>query len=366
MSKEDKKNQTKKRKRGILPWLKTIFWTIFVISLFRWLVLDSYTVTDQLMEQELLSGDFVGVSKLHYGPRSPSTWLKLPLTGAHFWFTSLPSYVDLPRLRLPIFRMGSAPIQNGDLVVFNHPEDWEHPLDLRKKTLSRCMGIPGDKIEIKKGQVLLNNQVVEDPPSVKRPYVLACKFKINRDFLKSIQLGKYRLQKKARYWRYEVFATKSQIKALSKLKRVGLIAKIISQPIKATFREDHIFLQDDSSNLNRDHLAPLQIPYRGLKLKMTPENIRKYGKIIRAHHEYFKQDRVEIQSNALIINGERIASYTFQENYYFVLSDNRYQGSDSRHWGFLSEDHIIGKASFVWMSISPKGTVRWNRLGFVH
>jgi signal peptidase I len=167
-----------KKKSAVREWFDSILFAVVAATLIRWLFFEAFTIPTPSMENSLLVGDFLFVSKLHYGTRTPKTPLQVPLTHQTIWGTNIPSYTDavqLPQYRLP----GFSEVKRGDVVVFNYPPELQHPVDLKTNYIKRCMGLPGDKLEVRDLQVYANGTAVENPVRMENEYFVATTTAVN-------------------------------------------------------------------------------------------------------------------------------------------------------------------------------------------
>lgn len=375
---EDNTNvvKAKKKKGPIREWFDSVLFAVVAATLIRWLFFEAYTIPTGSMERSLLVNDFLFVSKLHYGSRVPMTPLQVPLTHQKIWFTDAASYSDaiqLPYLRLP----GFTSIKNNDVVVFNYPGDpfrtpydpfakdghSAHPVDLRTNYIKRCIGVGGDKLEIKNGQVYLNDKPAENPEGMQMYYNVESTTQVNQKLF-----DKYYITKKSENMAngkhyYIINATDeavANIKTLDFISNVSLeiIPKDDSLTPYRTFPYSY-----DMLPWNRDNFGPLVVPKEGMTVELNAKNTALYRGIITT---FDHNENAEYKDGKLFVDGKQITNYTFRQNYYFMMGDNRYESDDSRFWGFVPEDHVVGKAAFIWMSIDSEGTflnkIRWNRL----
>ncbi len=341
-------------------WMESIVFAVFAATLIRWFFMEAYVIPTPSMERSLLVGDFLFVSKLKYGPRTPKTPIQIPLTHAKVWGTDIPSYLDflsMPMLRLP----STGQVEKGDVVVFNYPPEFEHPKDLRTHYIKRCVAVAGDTLEVRKGHVFVNGVAQDDPELMQYRYFVETDQAIRERVFESVDISEYysaigREGQKG-YVIYALPASAEKIKSFDFIKNVTLELEPEGRA------EPRIFPDARYYPWNADHYGPLEIPKRGMKIKLDEYTVAKYGSTIRDYEDW---DEVKIELERLIIDGEPVTEYTFKKDYYFMMGDNRHNSEDSRYWGFVSEDFIVGEASFIWMSLDNKknliGKIRWSRL----
>jgi len=361
---------TTKKKSAIREWFDSILFAVVAATLIRWLFFEAFTIPTPSMENSLLVGDFLFVSKLHYGTRTPKTPLQVPLTHQTIWGTNIPSYTDaiqLPQFRLP----GFSEVHRGDVVVFNYPPELQHPVDLKTNYIKRCMGLPGDKLEVRDLQVFANGVAVPNPPRMEDEYFVATSTAdVNEEkvFLQN-DISDYSAYTESfndtipsNDQQGYLIKTTSDIAA--KLKQYDFVKGITLVKSSKDISEPGLFPKSDLFKWNRDNYGPVTVPKKGVTVNLTPENVAMYGAVI---HDYEGNDDVVVEEKSIKIAGKAISSYTFKQDYYFMMGDNRHNSADSRYWGFVPMDHIVGKAVFVWMSIDPNptsffGKIRWSRL----
>lgn len=352
-----KKNESEKPpKSKAREWVDAVVFAVIAATIIRWLFLEAFTIPTPSMEKSLLVGDFLFVSKVHYGPRTPKTPLQLPLTHQKVWGTEIPSYVDwiqLPQFRLP----GITSIKRNDVVVFNYPPEFEHPIDLKTNYIKRCVAVPGDVLEVKDMQVYVNGEAEENPPRMQFKYYVATQERINERVFKQFNISDY--YRDPRGIGYQVFTTPENANELASLPFINSVQVVENNAGSA---EPRIFPDSRVYPWNADFYGPLEIPGEDMTIEINEDNLTKYGSVIRNYEGY---DDVRIEEDKLFINGEQVSSYTFNQNYYFMMGDNRHNSEDSRFWGFVPEDHVVGKAFFIWLSLDPNesflGKIRWNR-----
>lgn len=359
----------KNEKSAVREWFDSVLFAVIAATLIRWLFFEAFTIPTPSMENSLLVGDFLFVSKLHYGTRTPKTPLQVPLTHQTIWGTNIPSYTDaiqLPQFRLP----GFSDVKRGDVVVFNYPPELQHPVDLKTNYIKRCMGLPGDKLEVRDLQVFANGKAVENPVRMENEYFVATTTSVNEaKVFKDNGISEYNSYQETfndtiasnDQSGYLVFTT---VELAAKLKTYDFVKGVTLVKASKEISEPMLYPNSQLFKWNRDNYGPITIPAKGMTVQLNAENIALYGPVIK---NYEGNEAVELEENSIKIGGKAITSYTFDQDYYFMMGDNRHNSADSRYWGFVPKDHIVGKAVFVWMSIDPAptsffGKIRWSRL----
>ncbi len=358
-----------KQKSALREWFDSIVFAVVAATLIRWLFMEAFTIPTPSMENSLLVGDFLFVSKLHYGTRTPKTPLQVPLTHQTIWGTDIPSYSDaiqLPQYRLP----GFSEVKSGDVVVFNYPPERQHPTDLKTNYIKRCIGTPGDKLQVIDAQVYLNGKPMANPGRMESEYFVSTTTTVNEDrIFRDNGVSEFSTYTETYNDTipgndesgYIVYTTAD---IADKLKTYDFVRTIRPVVAPKDIIEPSLYPSSASAKWNRDNYGPVTVPKKGVTVAMTPENVALYGEVIKY---YEGNENVELQDGKVLVDGKMIDGYTFRQNYYFMMGDNRHNSADSRYWGFVPMDHIVGKAVFVWMSIDPNPTsaankIRWNRL----
>jgi signal peptidase I len=358
-----------KRKSFIREWRDAILFAVVVATLIRWSTVEAFVIPTPSMENSLLVGDYLFVSKIHYGPRTPRTPIQMPLTHQKFWGTEIPSY--LPWIQLPSFRFpGISHVKREDVVVFNVPpkelnDNIERPIDLKSYYVKRCVAIPGDRLEIHDKKVVVNGILLSEPPDMKFRYIVTAREEINKRNLTRLELDSddyyYIGSASNNNAHYIMFLTTQQ---LEQVKGLSYIIKIEKDPGTGNHPEEDIFPSLKYTSWNGDNYGPLIIPKEGMKIAVNDSTMDFYGEMIRLyeHHE-----NVKVTNGELFIDGKQITEYTFEQDYYFMMGDNRNNSLDSRYWGFVPADHIVGKPLFIWFSMNADGDlmnkIRWSRIG---
>jgi signal peptidase I len=352
---QKEKRAQKAPKSKLREWLDAIVFAVIAATLIRWLVMEAFTIPTPSMERSLLVGDFLFVSKLHYGARTPKTPLQVPLTHQKIWGTDIPSYVDwiqLPQYRLP----GLTKVKNNDVVVFNYPPEAEYPTDLKTNYIKRAIGIPGDKLEVRDLQIFINDQPLTDPEQMQYRYFIATENVINARTFRKYNISDFQSAQGG----YYVWTTPQTI---DELRGQAFVKEVILSKRPKREGDPRVFPHSAEFDWNEDFFGPLIVPASGMTVQMDARNVILYEEIIR---KYEGNENVSIRDNQLIIDGKPVTSYTFKQDYYFMMGDNRHNSLDSRFWGFVPADHIVGKAFIIWLSVDQEGSflekIRWNRL----
>ena len=377
------------QKSALREWIDSIVFAVVAATLIRFFFFEAYTIPTPSMESSLMVGDFLFVSKLHYGVRTPQTPLQVPLTHQKIWGTDIPSYLrwlDLPIKRLP----GFSEVKQGDAVVFNVPNylpDGDAPIDLRTYYIKRCIGTPGKTLEIRDTQVYIDGKPMENPKRMQHEYIVKVKEPLTDEFFAKYDItnGVDATGQSNSNW-YEVQLTKSDssivglhdyivntyaenIDEIKKLKTL-VSAEILKAPKGTPDGEDGGTNDASSTPMsgksyvwNKDNYGPLLIPKEGSTIQLDSQNVDKYKYVIK----YYEGNKnVVIEGYKITVDGKTITSYTFKQDYYFMMGDNRHHSADSRYWGFVPANHVVGKAVFVWMSLDPNKSwfskIRWSRI----
>ena len=356
-----------KPKGPVREWFDAILFAVVAATLIRWLIMEAYTIPTPSMENSLLVGDFLFVSKFHYGTRTPKTPLQVPLTHQKIWFTEIPSYVDwvqLPQYRLP----GFSEVKREDVVVFNVPprelnDGKDYPVDLKTNYIKRCVGVPGDVLSVKERQVLINGQPLTNPPDMQFSYLVTSKDEISDRNFETLQIDpddyNYLGRPESNKAVYQMFLSPQKAE---ELKKIPYIVAVEDDYRTHDGPDMRIFPTSKYSPWNGDNYGPVTIPKKGMTIAINDSTLAFYGTAIM---EYEHNEDVKVEDKKLLIDGKEITEYTFKQNYYFMMGDNRHNSLDSRYWGFVPEDHIVGKAFFIWLSIDKYAgllnKIRWSR-----
>lgn len=369
-----KKNEDRKPKSKSREWVDAIVFAVIAATIIRWLLMEAFTIPTPSMEKSLLVGDFLFVSKFHYGTRTPATPIQMPLTHQKIWGTNIPSYVDwiqLPQYRLP----GITEVKRNDVVVFNVPgieennfeerdrSKWiDYPVDLKTNYIKRAVGLPGDVLEIVNQQVMINGEATDNPDKMQFSYVVLSETRLSERVLENLNITEPEGIDTRQNGVYQLFHLTNE--EVERLREQPFVKEI--KPYKNLSKgewEPRIFPNDpELFPWNGDWYGPLKIPKEGETITINKETLLTYGKIITRYEHH---DDVEIADGRLLIDGKEVSEYTFRQDYYFMMGDNRHNSLDSRYWGFVPQDHIVGKGFFIWLSLDPNeglfNKIRWRR-----
>ncbi len=362
--------------------VSSFIFAIVVATIVHTYVIQPFVIPSASLEKTLLVGDFLFVSKLNYGARVPMTTVAAPMVHDSLPLVKTLSYTKFPQL--PYFRFPAfQKIKNNDIVVFNWPRDTldhmyqpspirvDKPVDKKTNYVKRCVGIPGDSLQIKEGIVFINGKELILPERAKPQYSYSVAFdkKTPIDFesiLKELKInaGDAGFRTEARDTLFIAGLTFQNAEILKKVKGITAVIRNISKGA-----EDGIFPDFGDgklsliNNWNRDNYGPIYIPKAGETVALNPKNIALY-KIIITEYE---GNTLKVTDNDVYINDQKVTSYTFKQNYFWMMGDNRHNSLDARYFGYTPQDHVVGKPVFIWMSWDSNGQgimnkIRWERL----
>jgi signal peptidase I len=373
----DKIDRTKNKTADTVS---SLLFAIIVATLVHTYFIQPFTIPTASLEKSLLIGDFLFVSKVNYGARVPMTTVALPMVHDSIPFTKKRSYLkwpQLPYLRLP----GIEQIKRTDIVVFNWPVDTVHyffepkglpgvikPVDKKSNYVKRCVGTPGDSLSIKDGIVYIDGKILELPERAKPQfsYSVALDGKTEIDFA-------YLMQDlditDPVYFKNNETRDTLLFRALTaagaeRLKNVPGITSVTREVAKDS--EPGVF--PHNTKWNQDNFGPIYIPEQGKTVALNLQTLPFYKRIITDYEtdDNGEKNILTVAANEIKLNGSVITNYTFKQNYYWMMGDNRHNSEDSRYWGYVPENHIVGKPIFIWMSWDTNGKginkVRWDRV----
>lgn len=375
--------------RSLLPntsggdWLSSILFAIVAATIVHTYFMQPFTIPSSSLEKSLLVGDFLFVSKFHFGARVPMTTVGAPMVhdtipvlnkksylfNDHFEErkTSWKNKLQLPYLRFP----GFEKIDRNEIVVFNQPADtlkdmnvfkpdrnYYKPIDKKTNLVKRCVGVAGDSLEVRDGYVYINGKKNELPDRAHLQFSYLVQPKTNTfnpNFIKDrydITDGFGIMNSQNTYY----FSAISD-EALSRFKNHPNVASITPNKQEKGVRDSDIFPHDPNYNWNVDFFGPLYIPEEGKTIDINLEVLPIYKRVITE----YEGNTLQVKGNQILINGEVTDTYTFKQNYYWMMGDNRHNSIDARRWGFVPFNHVIGKPVFIWMSWDGIKNPRWER-----
>lgn len=382
------KQKEGEKKKKWKEWADALIFALVVSSLIKIFIFQLYAIPTGSLEKTLLIGDRLFVSKLSYGPQMPNTPLSFPLVHNTLPFTkSTKSYLEW--LQWDYKRLaGFGNVERDDIVVFNFPvgdtilvgnenpdyyahirrlgrktveENFEikvRPIDKKENFVKRCVGLPGDKLEIIDSKVYRNGEPQKDFKGIEFRYKVESKDIINPKAFERMELSSNDIEHIPGAG-YILTLTNDKVEKFKSFPGVTAIEKIINP--KGNYDAD-IFPHNPKFPWNQDNFGPLLIPKQGMTIPLTEENIILYRRVI----DVYDQNDYREENGKVFINGQQVENYTFKQNYYWMMGDNRHNSADARAWGFVPEDHIVGKPVLVFYSLDEEksfpSNIRWDRI----
>ena len=405
--------------RFLMSWVDAIVFALVAVYFINLFFFQNYVIPSSSLEKSLLTGDYLFVSKVSYGPRVPQTPLTMPLTQHTLPVLNCKSYIEWPQWEYRRVK-GLGNIKVNDIVVFNypsgdtlcsapmyqaqdfylmcygigeqlwpnhpepdsltllqqreyyaevyrmgrsyiasHPDEYgeiiTRPADRRENYVKRCVGLPGQTLQIKNRVVYLDGKANKEPDNVQYTYYVELNQQLPEELIQELGISFEDL----RSLHDNGYMPLTQYAVATLNTRKDLVKSI---RLNTESTPDGIYPHDGNKHWTRDNYGPVWIPKKGETLHLTLENITIYDRPIRV----YEGNDLQVKDGRIFINGTATDKYTFKMDYYWMMGDNRHNSADSRYWGFVPEDHIVGKPIFIWWSSDPDrhgiSGIRWHRL----
>ena len=417
-----KKTKDGKKPAAWIEWIDALVFALVAVYMINLFFFQNYKIPTSSLEKTMLVGDHLFVSKMSYGPRMPFTPIAFPLVQNTFPIINTNSYTEWPKWEYKRLK-GFSDVERNDIVVFNfptgdtvpflhtnpdyyitirelglsqlsqnqnllagkdfqseyefrqfvnslgratlngHPQEFGEvhyrPVDRRDNYVKRCVALPGDTFQIKSNQIYINGQAVDNPAGVQHNYhVITDGTLLNQNFFERLEISNDDKMQGGIGPHYILPLTAEMAEKVAAYKFIKTVE--IDEQKPSSSRES-VYPFSEKQPWSRDNYGPLVMPKEGATVALNMDNILLYERIITA----YEGNDLKVKENTIYINGEKVDSYTFKMNYYFMMGDNRHKSADSRYWGFVPEDHIVGRPILVWLSLNKDksfpANIRWNR-----
>lgn len=402
------KNVKNPQLRNALEWVDDIIFALIAVYFINVFIFQNYQIPSSSLEKSLLVGDYLFVSKLSYGPRVPNTPIAFPLVQNTLPIVNCKSYLDWPEWGYKRVK-GLGQVKRDDIVVFNFPAGdtvalkvqnpdyytlvdlygreaiWRNkaqfgdvvyrPVDKRENYVKRCIGMPGDTIAIRDNQVYINGQAARNPEKIQFNYFVETTGFLSEEQFRLLDVSKADrvLVNNAATMQFlgiqpneggqynPVYHFPLTPRAVEIARKLPIVKQVLIEP--DAFGGGDYYPVGYETGWSRDNYGPLWIPKKGATIELTEQNRALYGRCI----VNYEHNTMVVKGEEVYINGQPADSYTFQYDYYWMMGDNRHNSADSRSWGFVPEDHIVGKPIMIWLSLDKDrdwldGKIRWERL----
>ncbi len=415
-----KKPKPGKKPSKILEWVDAIIFALIAVTLVNIFLFQNYQIPTSSLEKSLLVGDHLCVSKISYGPRMPNTPISMPMVQNTLPLFNVKSYLDWPYWDYHRLA-GTDSVRHGDIVVFNFPAGdtvcvnmsnpdyyqilmwqglnslqkadaakvndfstaWERnhyladlgrkrvnqpnstlselavrPVDKRDCYVKRCVGLPGDTLCVSHNVLSINGKAVHEYPDVQHCYKVESSIMLPDKFFSQFGISNEDRAQAGRGPIYILPLSKDKAKSISEMQQIKSVEMIEEEPDSMGLS---VYPFSPDYPWSRDNFGPIWIPKRGATLTLTPQNALLYERAISAYEGH----QLDVREGKVYVDGQETTEYTFAMDYYFMMGDNRHKSADSRYWGFVPEDHVIGRPLFVWLSLDPDksgfGKIRTDR-----
>ncbi|MDE0598723.1 MAG: signal peptidase I [Dokdonia donghaensis] len=377
-------------------WTSSLLFAIVAATIVHTYFMQPFVIPSSSLEKTLLVGDWLFVSKFHYGARTPITTVATPMLHDTIYGTKTKSYLTKPQL--PYFRLpGFQDIERNDIVVFSWPVDTlvditpgnmrgsvRKPIDKKSNYVKRAVGVPGDSLEVRDGYVYINGEKNDLPDRARIQFSYTI---VSKELLvKRAQdaNGNYVFPSDLMNRRYEisdiylsgvqgdngpyVHTAQASEASIEKLKNNSNIISIERTHYDAIENNKAIFGAKPGRTSSVDNFGPIYIPEEGKTVAINPESLPYYKRIIEVYegYEMGREREITVNGNEILMNGEPLTEYTFEQDYYWLMGDNRHNSQDARAWGYVPFNHVVGKPVFVWFSkdanVPGLAGIRWDRV----
>lgn len=359
-------------------WISSILFAVIAATIVHTYLIQPFTIPTSSLEKTLLVGDFLFVSKFHYGARTPMTAVAFPMVHDTIPGLGVKSYLEKPQI--PYFRLpGFQEVKRNDIVVFNWPVDtmmnmyytdryYYKPIDKKTNYVKRTVGAPGDSLEIINGKIHINGAPLELPDRAKPQFSYQGRTKgqpLNPAYL---------------YERYDItdpysynpanntFRVNLTEEAYQRFRNHPNVASIQRMIDSSGLRDRGIFPEKGDHSWNRDNMGPILIPAEGMTIPITVESLPLYRRIIEVYEgsEMNLDNNISVNGTRVMLNGQPLETYTFRQDYFWMMGDNRHNSLDSRYFGYVPETHVVGKPVLIWLSLDANARgfdkIRWERM----